>query len=206
VKRVLDRAAASPSSTVSVRRPTGEVEVRSGDHAVGAEGVDFDVDPLLAAVGQPTPLTCWAAGAAMMASWHEGASLTLQAVADRAGAKWRQRLDAGQGIRAAELPEFASALGMRSESPQSYLPRGILRLLRAHGPLWAVGDDAVAGNHLTHVRIVTGIHGDGSPGGTNVSLIDPAPSVGPTTMSFTEFAAKQEATDVVQTGLGLYHW
>jgi hypothetical protein len=206
VQRLLDRAAASPSSSVSVRRPTGEVEVRSGDHAVGPEGMDFDVDPPVEPQSQTQPRDCWAAGAAMMASWREGASLSLEAVADRAGAEWRQRLDAHQGIRAAEMPELARALGMRAESPQSYLPRGVLRLLRAHGPLWAVGDDAVAGNHLTHVRIVTGIHGDGSADGTQVSLIDPDPAIGATTVPFAGFAANLEASDVVRAGQGFYHW
>ncbi|MFI0446840.1 papain-like cysteine protease family protein [Actinomadura sp. 6N118] len=205
VQRVMERAANSPSGRVKVTRPSGHVEVRSGDRAPGTEGMDFAVAPPVQPLGQPSPLTCWAAVGAMMLGWRDRTSITIQTAADRAGPAFRAKLDAGQGLAAEEVPAYATALGLRQEGPQSYLPRGIRRLLESYGPLWVIGDDAYENNRLVHATIVTGINGDGSAEGTRVTIIDPA-DASTKEIGFIQLARLIESTDAVRTGLGVFHW
>ena len=85
-------------------------------------------------------------------------------------------------------------------------PQAMARLLERHGPLWVVGDDAIAGNRLVHAVIVTGMSGDGTPQGTTVAFVDPSPAASGTPETFAEFARRLDATDVVSLGLGLMHF
>jgi hypothetical protein len=203
VQRAIQRAAGAANGRVQVTRPSGSVDVRTGDAAASGP-IDFDVDPPVTSVQQGTPDTCWAAAAAMLLSWHDRASVTPQAAADRAGTGWRQKLDTDQPLTAAEVVAFLGALGLTAEAPMNYLPRGILHLLQEHGPLWVVGDDGITGDHLTHVRVITGIHGNGTADGTTIRYIDPADGA-PHDEPFNDFAGQIDATDAVETAIGIYH-
>ncbi|MQA95349.1 MAG: hypothetical protein GEV11_12125 [Streptosporangiales bacterium] len=205
VQKVIDRAAGSAASRVKVSRPSGTVEVRSGDAADGAGGLNFAVTPAVVPVAQTGESTCWAAAAAMLLAWRDGRSYTSQQAAQAAGDEWLERFQAGRALDVAEVRSLAEVLGLKAEGPQSFMPRGILRLLQAHGPLWVLGDDAYVGNRLTHVRIATGIHGDGSPDGTLVGVADPDGGL-VREETFAVFEAHIEASDVVNTGLGILHW
>jgi hypothetical protein len=141
----------------------------------------------------------------MLMSWKRGVPMTVQAAADAAGSGWRAKLDGDQPLTVAEIKAYAKALGMSGESPMCYLPRGLLRLLKQHGPLWVIGDDAVAGNHLAHIRVVTGMHGDGTSDGTEVSFVDPADGASQHE-SFTVFTAHMEAADPASLNLGIYYY
>ncbi len=105
----------------------------------------------------------------------------------------------------AEIKAYVKAIGMSGESSMCYLPRGLLRLLADHGPLWVIGDDAVANNQMAHVRVVTGMHGDGTPDGTEVYFVDPADGAADHE-SFTAFSAHLEAADPASLNLGIYHF
>ena len=67
-----------------------------------------------------------------------------------------------------------------------------------------IGDDAVPGNHLAHVRIVTGIQGDGSIKGTKVIEIDPAS--GEIEEPFEAFLDSLVAKDAVELGFGIFYF
>ena len=54
------------------------------------------------------------------------------------------------------------------EAPMCYTVEGFRNLLESYGPLWVAG--AVPG---AHVRVVYGIYGDGTPGGTRLLVHDP---------------------------------
>jgi hypothetical protein len=140
-----------------------------------------------------------------MMSWRDRQSLDIQTAADRAGAGWRQKLDANQALSPGDVEAYRQALGLRREAPMCYLPRGILRLLQTYGPLWVIGDDAIAGNQLAHVRIVTGIRSDGTDDGTVVRLAD-SDGGQAVEQSYTEFASSLEAEDPVSAGFGVFHW
>jgi hypothetical protein len=56
-----------------------------------------------------------------------------------------------------------------------------------------------------HARIVTAVKGDGTVGGTTVTLVDPAS--GPAAAEpFATFAQRLESDDAVRFGVGIYHW
>ena len=142
----------------------------------------------------------------MLVSWRRHQSIPIETVLDELGTGWRERFDADQPLHPGEVAAFARSVGLTAEAPQSFTPAGIAGLLGRHGPLWVIGDDAVEGNHLTHVRVVTGIHDDTtSPDATSVTLVDPAESA-PRTETFGEFRRRLEAGDVVEVGLGIMHF
>lgn len=201
VQKAIDRAARSESGSVKVSRPSGSVEVNTG----GNGPIDFDVTPAVAPIKQPTPNVCWAAGGAMLMSWKERRSLSIQAAGDAAGPGWRAKLDADQSLRVADIKAYTHAIGMTGESPMCYLPRGLLQLLKDHGPLWVVGDDAVANNQVAHVLVVTGMHGDGTSDGTEVYFADPGDGA-VNHESYTTFSAHLEAADPASLNLGIYHY
>jgi hypothetical protein len=109
------------------------------------------------------------------------------------------------GVAGAEVVAFTGALGLVAEAPLCYTARGLLTLLRAHGPLWIVGDDAIAGNNLAHVRIVTGIVNALDDTTARVRFVDPGDGAAHE-VSYMEFAGSMEASDPVSTGLGVWHW
>ena len=204
VQRVIDRVAQSESGSLKVTNPQGTVEVKSGDHATVDGSMNFTVSPPVPHIPQKSPLTCWAAAGAMLLSWKRGTPFTNETAADALGADWRKRLDDNLPLARNELRLYLDALGLQGEGGLSYLPRGILRLLRIHGPLWVIGDDAVPGNQLSHVRIVTGIVGDGAVKGTRVIELDPA--AGEIREPFEEFIRNQVSKDAVGTGFGIFYF
>lgn len=203
VQRAIEKAAESPNSTVKVDRPDGSVEVRKGAHVSSA--VDVDVDPPVDPITQADTKTCWAAAGAMLWGWKQRQSMTIPTALDQIGSGWREKFDANTPLTPGEVISFTKAIGLVAEGPASYTAAGIAGLLNRHGPLWVIGDDAIENNHLTHVRIVTGIHGDDAPEGTKVTVIDPADGA-PAPEGFTDFQHRLEAGDVVEFGLGIMHF
>jgi hypothetical protein len=201
VQKAIERASSSNTGRVVVTRPGGSVDITTGNSGQ----LDFKVDPGVEPVSQPSDNTCWAAAGAMLLSWKRRQSMTIQEAADQAGTGWREKLDGNIALHANELQAYAQALGIKAEALQSYLPRGILQLLQQYGPLWVIGDDAVPDDHMSHVRIVTGIHGDGSPTGTTVTVIDPANGQS-NDLTYLDFATSMEADDPTALGLGVYHF
>ncbi|MFL5798317.1 MAG: papain-like cysteine protease family protein [Actinomycetota bacterium] len=204
VKRAVERVTSSESGEMRITRPGGTVEVKTGNKAA-AQGIDVSVDPPIAPVKQKSTMTCWAAAGTMMASWKASASMPPESVLDGLGGSWRAKYDADQGLTTTELHAFAEALGLRQEGPASYSVEGLARLVKQYGPLWVISDDSFEGNKIVHARIVTAVKGDGSIDGTTVILVDPVPGAF-VTEAFTRFAKRLEATDVVNFGVGIYHW
>src|SRR5262249_35983884 len=123
---------------------------------------------------------------------------------DRLSACWFEMFKAKQPIPNAQLPDLMKDLGLVAEPPASYLLRGIERLLET-GPLWVVADEDLTTNGMTHAEIVMGIVGDGTSDKTKVLVNDPGQSK-PREVQFGEFQKRVEATDVVNSGLGIYHF
>ena len=106
--------------------------------------INWDEVELMA---QPTELSCWATAGAMVVGWRNRQSLTADTIADIANRT------TAIGLDPAKVKEFADALDLVAEYPQSYTPQGFRDLLEDNGPLW-VG----AAVPSLHVVVVTGMY------------------------------------------------
>jgi Papain-like cysteine protease AvrRpt2 len=151
--------------------------------------VVFDV-PL---VPQQTGYSCWAAGAAMLVAWRDDMSVDPSAIAAATG-YWQQYKE---GLQAQDTTMF-KAWGLVPEPAQTYTVERFRNLIERFGPLWVASAEPGP-----HIRVVGGIEGDGSPGGTRLHILDPwepgmnefrLPNAGGSyTETYEQFEAKQAA-------------
>lgn len=146
----------------------------SAGDTLSAAQVGYSVPGLVPPLAQPSDWTCWAASTTMMESWKQSTVLGIDVVARQLGEPFTTMVRTNQGLSATQKPVLLQRTGMRAEPPQNYTAAGWESLLRAHGPLWVTTDEGLTCRPMIHARIMTGIRGDGSPGGTTVMLIDPA--------------------------------
>jgi hypothetical protein len=123
----------------------------------------FDLRYEVELVPQQTGMSCWAAGAAMVVGWRDRQCLPAGAIAEATG-YWAQYQN---GLAPEDTTMFAT-WGLEAENPVCYTVEGFYGLLDAYGPLWVAG--AVPG---PHVRVVTGMWGDGGEDDTFVAVNDP---------------------------------
>lgn len=150
------------------------VDTASDYNEGGRTSFDYDAPGIVPAIAQPSSMTCWATVATMMVSWKNGTSMTIQSAMDAAGAVYRTKFDNDLGLSGSEKPAFLKLLGLRGEPPMAYSVDGLLSLLKSHGPLWVTTDEQPAADFAIHARIVTGMFGDGTVGGTSIRITDPA--------------------------------
>jgi hypothetical protein len=131
--------------------------------AAALADASFDVRYTVELVPQQTGMSCWAAGAAMVVGWRDGVSVDPSEIA-RAAGYWAQYRD---GL-AAEDTTMLSTWRLVPEPAQSYTVEAFRRLAETYGPLWVASAEPGA-----HIRVVTGVHGDGTPDGTTVEIADP---------------------------------
>jgi hypothetical protein len=157
-----DNASALPDST---RRST-EVDPRR------SEGLEIRYTvPLIA---QPTNMTCWAASIAMIYAWFRNIRVNPAEIRDGVGvwrnfpAEWRN-----SGLLPNE-PRVFQRFHFCCEAPRQYTVDSLSNMLRTFGPLWVAASVDLGGTGpAAHVRVVTGMHGDGTPDGTQVVINDP---------------------------------
>lgn len=125
---------------------------------------------------------------------------------------WLTRFRNDVGLMDYHYDELLEVTGLVSEPKGTNWPIDkYRRLIRSYGPLWLTTDvdmDPGAGDIALHVRILTGIWGDGTPEGTTVRLVDPADGEAHE-FTFEEFSAQFEEgmglpsqTDQIQ----ILHW
>jgi len=131
--------------------------------------VDYAVPGIFNVIAQPSSMACWATVGAMMLSWRDQQSYAIDTAMAMCGAKWVGVFKANTGLAIADTIEFPTNAGMSYEPLVSYPADTWEKMLRAHGPL-----AIVTALPFFHARIMVGISGDGSTGGTTVDLIDPA--------------------------------
>jgi hypothetical protein len=124
-------------------------------------GIDVRYDVQL--VPQPTDMSCWAAGAAMIVGWRDRKSIDAKAIAAKTQ-YWDQYEN---GLYGADTVMF-EAWGLVREAPQSFSVQDFAQLLEQYGPLWVA-----AAVPSAHIRVVTGMAGDGTADGTSVYISDP---------------------------------
>jgi PKD repeat protein len=154
-------------------------------------GVDVMYDVQL--IPQDTGMSCWAAGAAMLVGWRDRVSINPKDIAARIG--YTAQYDT-KGLDGSDTEMF-NAWGLVPEPPQTFSVASFKQMLEDFGPLWVA-----SGVPSAHIRVVTGMIGDGTPDGTLVYINDPwqtgmtsfaPPNVGADyAMTYTDFQAQQE--------------
>jgi len=114
-------------------------------------------------VPQMTGMSCWAAGAAMLVGWRDKVSINPSEIANAIG-YWKQY---EKGLTPTDTSMF-NYWGLVVEPPQSYTVQGFANLLQRYGPLWVASAEPGP-----HIRVVTGMSGDGTSEGTNLNINDP---------------------------------
>jgi len=204
VQRVIERVTSSNNGSLRVTRPEGTVSVQTGS-AAGRPVLDVTVDPAIVPIQQKSSLVCWAAGGAMMQNWKLQRSFTVEMVLDDLGGAWRGKYDLNQGLTVLELRAFLTSVGLTEDGPVSYTPEGLARLIEQVGPVLDIGDDGIENNQVSHVRILVGMSGDGTPDGTTVTVADPA--TGTTVpLAFTVFDQLHSGADPVALLVGAFHF
>lgn len=108
----------------------------------------------------------WLAAAAMLLGWRDrGPVDPMQLLQRIGGAIGSIRPD---GLKAADLAAIAQALGLVPEPPATVAVDSLRRLVTTLGPQW-LGVVGLAPRFV----VVTGLYGDGTPGGTYVRINDP---------------------------------
>jgi hypothetical protein len=137
--------------------------VEPGPASFGAGEQSFHVAYEVPLVPQQTDMSCWAAGAAMVRAWRDNASVDPGAIGRAVGYVKQYQ----QGLPADDT-RVLTAWGFTPEPAQTYTVDGFRRLLERHGPLWVASAEPGP-----HIRVVTGLSGDGTPDGTRVHINDP---------------------------------
>lgn len=118
----------------------------------------------VALIPQPTPVSCWAAALTMIVSYRDQTSYTPEKIASAAG------MNVSTGYGWADIHKAAAKWGLKTEGPASAMPAGWAQLLQMVGPLWIVEVGAPY-----HAVVLAGMHGNGSPDDTEVTLYNPWP-------------------------------
>jgi len=201
VQAFVEEGKKANKSQLRVERGSGSIEL---DVKNASGPIDVRVDPSVAPLKQRNPSVCWATAGLMMSSWEARASTSMANFLQGLGGDWAAREQSDSPLTPGEFKAFAGALGLVEEGPQSYSVRGIASLLE-HGPLAFITDDVIENNVLAHVRVVTGITGDGSADGTRVIVIDSAEGTQKPVL-FSDFSELYSADDAMETGLGVFHY
>lgn len=141
----------------------------------GASAAAIDVDVgFVSPLAQPTDMVCWATAATMLQSWKDQAGYDISTVMLKAGQTYVDKFNSNFGLSGSEKPQFLKAMGLVAEAPQNFSVQGWAGLMKAYGPLWVTTNEGAGQNFAIHARVLTGIHGDGTPSGTTFKVIDPA--------------------------------
>lgn len=161
-----DRGQQSTGNT-NGQQPAGDANEASNSDVEqgGISEVRLDRRYTVPSYAQPTSMSCWATGIAMMVSWRDNISIAPESIAAVLG--YKTQFDTG-GLGSEDVTAF-ERWGLEWQPPMSYTVQGFFDLLDQNGPLWVAGNP-----NAPHVRVVTGIVGDGTPDGTLIHINDPA--------------------------------
>jgi Papain-like cysteine protease AvrRpt2 len=130
----------------------------------GASGESFDMRYEVPLIPQQTGFSAWAAAAAMLVAWRDEMPINLAELAQGTGA-WTKYKSALQ----TEDASFFKAWGLATKPAQVYTVDSFVQLIMdTFGPIWVAADPPGS-----HVRVITGVYGDGTAEGTFVLINDP---------------------------------
>lgn len=151
-------------------KPSGVVD-RKTDKALGNQGEaesapkKVSITYNVPRIAQPTNMSCWATAIAMMLGWKKNLCMNPETIADELG---YTRQFNSSGLHPEDTKVF-KYWGLRWDPPLCYSVEGFANILKDYGPVWLAGNA-----RAPHVRVVTGIKGDGNAAKTKLSLNDPA--------------------------------
>ncbi len=135
--------------------------------------VRYDVE----LVPQSTGVSCWAAATAMIVGWRDFAVLNPEDIAEGTG-YWAQYNHERYSISRTLDPEDLNMFeiwGLVPDTRRTFNLDDIGELLWRYGPLWVATLENLndRGRLDPHIRVITGIEGDGSAQGTLLYINDP---------------------------------
>jgi hypothetical protein len=139
-----------------------------------ARPLNYEIPGDFGVVRQPSSMSCWAASYTMLANWREQTSMPIESRLTSLARKWIDLFNANTGASAEQEAELWASAGIAAEPLSNPTLEGWEGLLRTYGPLMVIIDVDPSSARAMHAVIVTGIHGDGSPGGTTLTVADPA--------------------------------
>lgn len=157
------------------RGESGDSDSATSNSFVDSKGsiyIDYNVQ----IIPQPTGMSCWAAGLAMLVAWRDGCQVVHNEIKNGIG-YWKQYvayLNEDFNLNVGLSPDEATPLlkwGLQLESPQSYTVEGFANLLGNYGPLWVASAEGESAT--PHIRVIAGMRGDGTPDGTLLTVYDP---------------------------------
>jgi|GEM_PF-3454810 len=156
-----------PDGVVDVNEITYKTLVKRGEKkaSLGPAPKKVAISYTVPAIKQPTTMSCWATAIAMMLGWKKSMSFDPKTIADELG--YTKQFKSG-GLHPEDTKVFKH-WGLRWDAPMCYSVQGFADTLKAYGPVWLAGNPKAP-----HVRVVTGMKGDGTPKGTKVMINDPA--------------------------------
>ncbi|MFW5774738.1 MAG: papain-like cysteine protease family protein [Chitinivibrionales bacterium] len=169
--------------------------------------INYSVPGIVPVLAQPTNMTCWATTFTMLHSWKHNQSVDIAEAVGSVGPQWHQKYAGNQGLSPSEKVTFLAQAGLSAEPPMNLSVDGWEQLLRNFGPLWVTTDEAAGAPWAIHARIITGIRGDGTAGGSSFQIIDPAGG-----RQYTETVAafipkfEEEVAKTGHTRIQIVHW
>jgi hypothetical protein len=139
----------------------------------------------------------------MMISWRRHQSFPIATALGFIGPRYVQMFNAGQGLDSNTAAQLYNDAGLTTIISFNPTIDGWNNLLRTFGLLYV--DIGYAGTGNTHAIIVTGISGDGTAAGTNITYIDPALG-NSVTINFQQFLVNYEAAGAVNWPYTIVHW
>ncbi len=157
--RVIHEDATSVGGSEPGSPPEWQESGAIGGSGSGSDSKSIDISHPVTLFPQPTNMTCWSAAASML-------------FGNQSVGPGDASLDPSGGLVATfeNVQKFADAHGLQMHSPQSWTVQGLADLLRNHGPLWVAGFVPSG-----HAFVISGMHGDGTPDGTTLTIYDPWP-------------------------------
>jgi len=150
-------------------------EANAYKDAHGAPGATHTVTTGAGVVAQSqsSPLRCWATAAAMLLTWREGVKYSPSQAAAEGGAEFTMYFDQDLGLvpKTSLLTDYLEAIGMYAADSEltANSPHGWKGMLADRRPIGVV----LRKSSGFHVRVVTGLSGDGTIYGTDVQIVDP---------------------------------
>jgi hypothetical protein len=177
IRAVQKRYFAFHDGEVDPKGPTLAVlnEANAYKAAHGAPGASHTVTTGAAVTPQPqsSALRCWATAAAMLLTWREGVAYTPAEAAAEGGPEFTTYYDQDLGLvpKTSMLTDYLEAIGMYAADDEltANSPHGWKTILADSRPVGVVLRKAAG----FHVRVVTGLTGDGTLYGTDVQIVDP---------------------------------
>jgi hypothetical protein len=139
-----------------------------------AAAIDYSVPGTVTPLRRTTATSSWAVIGGMLVAWRDRAPRTFDEIIAAIDPSYAERIRMGSALTPAELTGFLARVGLVSEPAEEMTSARWESLLRAYGPICVATDEELGGGRGAAPRLVTGIHGDGSAGGTRLDVVDPA--------------------------------